>query len=355
MLSEVNAMRSAIGSIIENLTCATTVVSCTDTSQCGVGEVCSRDGLCIADPAVTGCIPSFHTGAGVYGGDPGAGNPFDNLQSIGPDGSATAAALPMSVGGYGTDEAMFAAVQCMVDPSSCPGAYTAGCATDGTGCMGYRDDSQRILLLISDEDNEWVEPAFTSTGAPTALNGFGVNFVGIDAANGGPGNGFADLTAIAAASGSLDGMGQPLVRSGDGADVVTAVTDAITELVTAVPTRVTIEASEVDTGALTFLDFLEVNVSGADLDGDSVIDCEMFDASETEDTDADSRDDAFSAVRPGRRLCWNVHPRRNETLEPTDEPVLLKATLTVRGDGAVLDSRDVFFLIPPKPPEITLI
>ena len=191
--------------------------------------------------------------------------------------------------------------------------------------------------------------------AASALTEFGVNFVGIDAANGGTGNGFSDLTSVATAAGSLDGMGQPLVRSGDGADVVTAVTEAITELVTAVPTRVTIEASEVDVGALAFLDFLEVNVSGADLDGDSVIDCEVFAASETEDTDSDSRDDAFSAVRPGRRLCWNVHPRRNETLEPTDEPVLLKATLTVRGNGAVLDSRDVFFLVPPKPPAIVLI
>ncbi len=355
MLTEVNAMRAAIGSIIENLTCRRTVVACTTTRQCATGEVCSQDGRCMEDPEVRGCIPSFHTGAGVYGGDPSAGFAFDNLQSIGPDGSATSSALPLAVGGYGTDEAMFASVQCLMNPESCPIAYTSQCSETGVGCMGYRADSQRILMLITDEDNEWTNAGFTAESAATELRGAGARFIGIDAANGGAGNGIDDLNALATESLSFGSDGQPLVRSGDGADVVAAATEAIIELVTAVPTRVTIDADEVDAGALDFLDFLEVNVSGTDIDGDGMVDCEVFDAGELEDTDADSRNDTFSSVAPGRRVCWDVHPKMNTTVAPARDPLLFQAVLTVRGNGAVLDTRDVFFLIPPKPPEIPVL
>jgi hypothetical protein len=37
---------------------------------------------------------------------------------------------------------------------------------------------------------------------------------------------------------------------------------------------------------------------------------------------------------------------------PTSQPQLFKAKLTVSGDGSPLDSRQVFFLVPPKEAEV---
>ena len=72
-----------------------------------------------------------------------------------------------------------------------------------------------------------------------------------------------------------------------------------------------------------------------------------------EDTDADTYPDAFPSLLPGTKVCWDVHPvPQNDTVEATEEPQLYKAVITVKGDGSALDSRDVYFLIPPKPPMI---
>ena len=41
--------------------------------------------------------------------------------------------------------------------------------------------------------------------------------------------------------------------------------------------------------------------------------------------------------------------KQNDTVMPTTDPQLFRATLRVLGDGFTeLDSRDVFFLVPPE-------
>jgi hypothetical protein len=72
----------------------------------------------------------------------------------------------------------------------------------------------------------------------------------------------------------------------------------------------------------------------------------------TEDTDGDGFPDAFPAVTPGTRVCWDVIPAMNTTVMSTGAPQIFRARLTVRGDGSPLDSRIVYFLVPPRPPVI---
>ena len=66
---------------------------------------------------------------------------------------------------------------------------------------------------------------------------------------------------------------------------------------------------------------------------------------------SDSLDDTFTDVSGGVRVCFDVVPKTNTTVEPTEVPQLFRARIDVYGDGiTVLDDREVWFVVPPKPP-----
>lgn len=414
MQSEMQAMHDAVVGIVDNLTCAThsSPGTCVDAQGCASGQACSLDGACIDDPATAGCIPSFWTGAGTYSGVYGDGTsdgnaPIQNVQNLGNNPGATTSAIPTSVGKSPAYEVLHMAIECIAGGNNgrCPGSEVTGCSSSGIGCPGYRQDAARVLVVITDEINQDPDTSYTVNAAANALNTSGreISLIGVQAQNEppfypicqnncyGPSNenwnndGFCDdgggtnydytdcafgtdcndcgtrnesqfapaLKALATAAGAVDANGELFVRAGDGTAVVPAVTDAIREVVNDVPIRVTISAADLpgdDGDALPFLDYLSVNTLGADIDADGTVDCETV--SPTEDTNADTHDDAFPSLRPGRRVCWDVHPAQNTTVPPTDEPQVFLMELSVSGDGAILDKRTVFFLVPPKPPEI---
>jgi hypothetical protein len=67
-----------------------------------------------------------------------------------------------------------------------------------------------------------------------------------------------------------------------------------------------------------------------------------------EDTDGDTHPDMFPDLTPGTVVCFDIVPLMNTTVEPTDEPQLFMAAVDVIGNGVtVLDTRDVYFLVPP--------
>lgn len=66
----------------------------------------------------------------------------------------------------------------------------------------------------------------------------------------------------------------------------------------------------------------------------------------------DGFDDTFLDVKPGTKVCFDVIAKQNKTVEPAAKPQLFKARIDVVGDGvATLDSRQVWFLVPPVPPK----
>jgi len=71
--------------------------------------------------------------------------------------------------------------------------------------------------------------------------------------------------------------------------------------------------------------------------------------SPTADTDANGYDDSCPVLLGGTPVCWDVVPVQSQsTVPPTEDPQLFEAKLTVYGDGSPLDSRRVFFLVPPE-------
>jgi hypothetical protein len=66
------------------------------------------------------------------------------------------------------------------------------------------------------------------------------------------------------------------------------------------------------------------------------------------DSDTDGHLDTFMDVEPGTPVCFDIVARMNDTVMPTDRPQLFRALVDVLGDGiTVLDTREVFFLVPP--------
>jgi hypothetical protein len=62
--------------------------------------------------------------------------------------------------------------------------------------------------------------------------------------------------------------------------------------------------------------------------------------------------DTFVDVEPGKRVCFDVIAKQNDTVDAQPQPQLFRARIDLFGDGVTtLDSRQVWFLVPPTPPK----
>ncbi len=69
--------------------------------------------------------------------------------------------------------------------------------------------------------------------------------------------------------------------------------------------------------------------------------------------DPDSFLDTFVDVYPGTTACFDVFPKMNTTVQPLQTPQMFTATITVYGDNVTeLDTRRVYFLVPPEIPDV---
>lgn len=349
MNAELAAMKNAVTgvpAIVDQVTCDPLGGVCLLDQDCPTG-VCFQ-GTCIEDPNEgQGCIPDLWTGVGRWD----ELNTYRNLLSLQPDPVATANAVPGS--GGGANEAPYQPSHCIANPSLCPGISNMNCAASGIGCPGYRQEAIRIYVQITDADQQCSGGAcgsFTAASAGAALQSADIKFISLYGTDDNSSHSSTPQTvaeAIGNAANTLDQNGDPFVFLAIDNAVVTNAVSAILALAKGRPLNTTIAASDDATDAVDatqFIDYLEVNISGVGT-------CSTVDP--VADTDADTFDDAFPALLPGIPVCWDLHPvLTNTTVPATDEPQLYKAVLTVRGDGSPLDSRDVYFLIPPKAAEI---
>ncbi|MBU1069579.1 hypothetical protein KJ975_08430 [Myxococcota bacterium] len=90
-----------------------------------------------------------------------------------------------------------------------------------------------------------------------------------------------------------------------------------------------------------FIDYIEVHM----VDQDATCPAGY----NTADGDSDGHNDRFVQILPGNPVCWRIHVKQNLVVEPVETPQMFKATVEVYGTGgALLDSREVFFLVPPE-------
>lgn len=342
MTAEFTAVRSNLSTVVRNLTCP----------PLGTGN-----------PAT--CIPDLWAGAGTVGYSGSGADTFRNHVDLQPNPSFTslpstepggccAEPLTYSVWAAITGNGTAAATGCGlsgVNPrTSCAGspAVNGGYSAFGYGC--FRDGALPVVLLATDEVplssgdtnkcpnwNSVVLPAMTARSA---------KLVGI-LGDGAAAAVTTDLRSMATATGAVDSQNgnAPLVFNGSGATAATAIENGIRTLANNIPLDIAATSNDDPADAVdavtAFVDHLETLQLGTAQCASGLNDI---------DTNADTFDDAYVDVRTGTPVCWKLIPKMNTTVPATDMPQLFRATVVVTGDGVTtLDTRDVFFLVPPEP------
>lgn len=349
MGDEVTAVKNSLAAMLDSIIC-------------GPGE----------DPAIDFCIPDVETGAGVFGE---VGQIWRHLKDIndnnliadpGPDNQSTEYMLPSTV--YGGSEKH---IQAMYN------AVTGTCASDpnriGTAC--FRNSSLGLIILISDEnfrEDPWFGGANEQNAYDTMAN-LGVRAVGVtgnddygelatlrqDFENMLGGNPSVQLvpslTAIPNTTQCNALGGSPFHNNraiifGPDAQAANAMTCAIQAITAYLPqdvytvlvndqANVDWQGNPVD-AVVAFVDYIEIFMDGS---------AECTDGLTTSDTSGDGHDDTYVSILPGTPVCWKLFVKQNNTVTPsTEAPQMFMATVEVHGEGgALLDERDVYFLVPP--------
>jgi hypothetical protein len=153
-----------------------------------------------------------------------------------------------------------------------------------------------------------------------------------------------------------DEENNPLVFTVDssGSGMGDSVVEAIELLASVVPFDSISSAPRDDNSdsvdATDFIDYIEPNILGGvqDPENEEII-C-VGDLPAVDD-DADPYLDKFVNILPGTPVCFDIYPAVNESVPETEDPQVFKAFIDVLGDEfTILDTRDVFFLVPPESP-----
>lgn len=337
MANETQSIKNSLGGVIRNLQCAP-----------------------VGDGAPGDCIPNLQAGLGGIGYK--TVQPFVHYLPIQPspnfagtsipnvDGSDTREPLVFGVwtalANIGSDVANAAPYSCGLSAvtanSSCPfGTYGQAC---------FRPGSLPVVVLATDEAAlqsgadtltcpGWGGVALPALGARKAklVGVYGSSPIGMTISN---------LNTMASDTGAIDAANgnAPLVFNGADAGAADAIGAGIRALVRGVPldmAAVAVDSPGDQVDAVgSFVDYLETLQLGNAQCANGLID---------DDSNGDGHDDQFRGVRAGVPLCWKLATRRNQTVPELDAPQLFRARVDVVGDGiTVVDSRDVFFLVPPK-------
>jgi hypothetical protein len=338
-------------------------------------QVVSR--LMCADDSDVGCVEDLWVGAGTIGYQ--FDQPFAHYADVQPSLSiaamntappsqaynsreATAFALWSAITGLGTAAAAgcdFARADVTPTPSraTCAGS-PAGALGPATGYPCFRDGSLPVVLLATDEPplatgQYTVQCPAWATVVRAAIEAVGGKVVGVYGSRENDDDEPVqtatrlDLETIARDTGAVTaGSNTPLVFPGAAQGAAAAIEEGVRTLFNQLPLDLSARAIDdpsdgVDAVAA-FVSHLETLQSGVGRCTAGLM--------HRDGPDADATPDEFVAVRTGTPVCWTLVTRPNTTVPPGDEPQLLKATIEVEGDGVTaLDTRDVYFLVPPRP------
>ncbi|NOY94384.1 MAG: hypothetical protein GXP55_24670 [Deltaproteobacteria bacterium] len=323
-----------------------------DTTGSMSGSINSlRTGLSGLIPRVRAVIPDVWFGIGEFR-DYGDSPMYRNRQDLSSDPAASQAALrTLSPGGGGDGPEGDVPVLWSVATGMSPGGYgisnRTGCPAGTFGYPCFRSGAVPIVVLITDapfHNNKAGGNGYGYTNYATmlaAITAARIRVIGIGQGSGG----ISDLRDIARDSGAVDAGGAPLVSLYSGGAISDSVVNQISTLANETPIDISLvyeddPGDSVDSFAA-FVDHLQANEAGDPARG--------CDPRTGEDTDGDGYPDTFRGVTPGSPICFDIVVKQNDTVPPTTMPQIFRATLRVLGDGFTeLDSRDIFFLVPPE-------
>lgn len=326
------------------------LVDMLDSVVCAPGE----------DPAVTNCVPEVETGIITFGD---GSNDYVLVKEIDSDNADTQAQLPDD--GSGGGEMPITAMRAGIN-STC--SYDA--SRVGRAC--FRQGALRLMLLITDEDLDEddmynnFQPAYddlingqvrvildfgegTSTSQNniySALSGaqsggtylvpnLDLASINIDACNNLGGNPFFNNRAILQGADSNAGLALTCAVQAVGSYLPQDVYSVITND----PANTDADGNPVN-APQEFIDYIEVHMPSGD--------AQCPDGYNSSDSSGNGYHDIFLGILPGSPVCWKIHVKENVSIEAELEPQMFMATVMVYGEGgALLDTRDVYFLVPP--------
>jgi len=320
-------------------------------------------------PGITMSIPDIQVGAGEFdqcpdgisGGDVGVRNVASSTASA----MSVATAMGTITADGGTKEPYAIAMWLWAtgNTTAYPKLAPASCAAGQLGYGCVRDAALPILVMIGDEPfsqgDSCVAPKSAEEVA-VALNAIGAKLIVMGPTADTGANRRDRWLPIATMTGSVDEAGEPLffatedstaLEKDDGSLVI----GAIEKLANGLPLELTAVVRD-DTSdkvdASQFIERVDAYAMGgvADPRDPSVICVSGLD---TSDRNADKHDEFFDAVKPGTPVCFKLIVKMNDTVKPSDKPQVFQAFVDVRdGFGRTYDTREIYFLVPPKPPEV---
>ena len=330
-----------------------------DTSGSMGGEIANLlSGLrTIIVPRVRTRIPDAQFGAGRFEDCPSSScaNAMNNLQDITADAAAVETAIASMTALCGGSEPYLDFLWLLATGNT--SSYTTAnvrprprrCTDPATiGWPCFRPDAVKIIIQCGDETATQSCAGRSVATITAAMNAEHIKFIGVNSGSSRPG-----FEQVARGTGSVDATTTlPLVFdiSSSGTGLSDTIVDAVEQLSRNVPIRVDAIPSDDPSDAVDavaeFLDYMETNTSGA-----TVMGRVCTSGLATADSDGDGHPDYFPTVFPGTGVCWDIVPRPNVTVPATADAQIFRATIDVIGDGYTpLDSRDVFFLVPPVIP-----
>jgi hypothetical protein len=176
----------------------------------------------------------------------------------------------------------------------------------------------------------------------------------IDTSGSTGGESFANLQQISADTGAVTADGPLTIAiDTDGTGLGDNVVTAVQTLAVGVPMDITAVGRDDTTDgvdATVFIDHIVPNTAGGveDPENTTVI---CVGGLDTGDGDGDGTPDMFLDVLPGTPVCFDIIPAQNESVPPEAIPKVYQAYVDVVGDGVtVLDTRIIYFLVPPSVP-----
>lgn len=312
-------------------------------------------------PGIRAEIPDTFFGVGEFRDYPvspygsGTDQPYTHFQDMTDNDALAQAATAMYTPRGGSDgpESHGQALWSMATGNGLPSSSVGprvGCPADTFGYPCFRNTAVPIVVMFT--DIRWhngpgnSDPYTNIAGEPqyadsvSVINDNNIRFIGIGQGSGG----VANMSQFATDVGSVDAGGAPFVSTyANAAALTTTIIDQIRTLIATpidVSTRFVDDPTDAVDTESAFLERIEANEAGDP--------ARMCAPRMGEDTDADGFPDVFRAVPPGERVCFDLVVGTNNTVAQTGEPQLFRATIEVLGDGFTpLDSRDVFFLVPP--------
>ncbi len=241
--------------------------------------------------------------------------------------------------------------------ASWPGVHPTSWTCVAPGAIGwpcFRPGAIPIVVQFGDESfSEGISscsPSRNHAQAIAALGTISARYIGVNS-----GSSRSDMLQIANGTGSVDTTGTALVFdiSSDGSGLGTQVVTAISILANQVPIEVTTDlrddpSDSVDT-VEAFIDHVEPSTVGGWADpADSTRVCvsglavgDLYDP-------ITGIPDSFTAVLPGTIVCFDIFAKQNWTVPATTSPQTFLCDIDVVGDGiTILDTRQVYFLVPP--------